>query len=64
VLIAHFLGVDHVGHTFGPNHYVMADKLRQMNEAVARIIALIDDETILFVLGDHGMTEDGNHGVC
>lgn len=22
----------------------------------------VDDETVVFVLGDHGMTEDGNHG--
>lgn len=22
----------------------------------------MDDETVVFVLGDHGMTEDGNHG--
>ncbi|CAN0531467.1 unnamed protein product, partial [Scytosiphon promiscuus] len=22
----------------------------------------VDDDTVVFVLGDHGMTEDGNHG--
>lgn len=34
VLIAHFLGVDHCGHRFGPYHPAMADKLFQMNEVI------------------------------
>lgn len=34
VLVAHFLGVDHVGHTFGPASQAMADKLDQMNTAL------------------------------
>ena len=34
VLIAHFLGVDHCGHRFGPNHPAMADKLEQMDQMI------------------------------
>lgn len=34
VLIAHFLGVDHCGHRFGPNHPAMQEKLSQMNEMI------------------------------
>ena len=34
VLIAHFLGVDHCGHRFGPNHPAMAEKLSQMDEVI------------------------------
>lgn len=34
LLIAHFLGVDHCGHTFGPLHPAMADKLRQMDSVL------------------------------
>ena len=34
VLIAHFLGVDHCGHTFGPYHSAMEDKLTQMNNVI------------------------------
>lgn len=30
-LIAHFLGVDHCGHTFGPFHQRMTEKLTQMD---------------------------------
>ena len=31
VMIGHFLGVDHCGHKFGPNHPEMASKLTQMD---------------------------------
>lgn len=33
-VIAHFLGVDHVGHTYGPSHWTMAEKLTQMNDVI------------------------------
>jgi GPI ethanolamine phosphate transferase 3 subunit O len=38
VLIAHFLGVDHVGHTFGPSHPAMEHKLAQMDGALRTLI--------------------------
>lgn len=62
VIVAHFLGVDHCGHRYGPNHPQMAAKLAQMNEAVLQVIAGMDNDTLLFVLGDHGMTQTGDHG--
>ncbi|GAA6094886.1 GPI ethanolamine phosphate transferase 3 isoform X1 [Tachysurus ichikawai] len=34
VLIAHFLGVDHCGHRFGPDHPAMAEKLTQMDGVI------------------------------
>lgn len=34
VLVAHFLGVDHCGHRFGPDHPAMADKLIQMDGVI------------------------------
>ncbi|CAN0041921.1 unnamed protein product, partial [Scytosiphon promiscuus] len=62
VLVAHFLGVDHVGHTFGPGSQAMEDKLDQMDAALRTVFEGVHDDTVVFVLGDHGMTEDGNHG--
>jgi len=32
VMIAHFLGVDHVGHKYGPNQPQMGRKLREVNQ--------------------------------
>ena len=34
LVIGHMLGVDHVGHTYGPSHWTMAEKLTQMNAFV------------------------------
>lgn len=38
VLIGHFLGVDHCGHKFGPNHPEMASKLTQMDTVLRYIL--------------------------
>ncbi|GFO44729.1 GPI ethanolamine phosphate transferase 3-like [Plakobranchus ocellatus] len=62
VTIAHFLGVDHCGHRYGPNHESMKDKLLQMNDVIRNVTRLMQDDTILFVMGDHGMTRTGDHG--
>jgi phosphatidylinositol glycan class O len=34
IIIAHFLGVDHCGHRYGPYHSEMARKLTEMNEVI------------------------------
>lgn len=62
LLIGHCLGVDHVGHRFGPDHGVMRDKLSQMDAFVRRLADAIDDDTLLVVMGDHGMDAKGDHG--
>ena len=61
-LIGHFLGVDHVGHRVGPDHPSMEAKLRQMNDVLTRVVEKMDDDTLLIVLGDHGMDRSGDHG--
>ncbi|KAF9377874.1 mannose-ethanolamine phosphotransferase gpi13 [Podila verticillata] len=62
LLIAHFLGVDHCGHTFGPNDPHMADKLEQMNDQLEQVIASVSDDTLVVIMGDHGMNQQGDHG--
>ncbi|KAL7472762.1 hypothetical protein ACHAXS_013127 [Conticribra weissflogii] len=67
LIVAHFLGVDHVGHTYGPNDPHMTSKLHQMDVSLAETLDAMDaapsDSCVAaLVLGDHGMTEDGNHG--
>lgn len=51
-----------MGHAYQANHREMKRKLNEMNEVIKNIISKMDNSTILFVMGDHGMTEDGNHG--
>ena len=60
--IGHGLGVDHVGHRVGPEHPVMKAKLEQMNDFLSELVSVIDEDTLLVLLGDHGMDRRGNHG--
>ncbi|CAG8491105.1 2409_t:CDS:10 [Acaulospora morrowiae] len=75
VLIFHYLGLDHVGHSSGPHSPLMFPKQQEMDDVAKTIFETIvkqDDIRIkqdenakptLFVLcGDHGMNEVGNHG--
>ena len=62
VIFGHFLGVDHAGHRYGPDHPAMTEKLRQMNKVIEDIMHSIDSETLLVVMGDHGMDGKGDHG--
>lgn len=61
-LIGHFLGVDHVGHRVGPDHPTMRAKQEQMNDVLTRVVDKLDEDTLLVVLGDHGMDRKGDHG--
>lgn len=60
--IGHFLGVDHVGHRVGPSGEAMRAKLKQMDNVLRKLTEEIDDDTLLIVLGDHGMDLKGDHG--
>ena len=62
VVIGHYLGVDHAGHRYGPDHPAMTEKLRQMDGVFRRLIEALDEETLLVVMGDHGMDTKGDHG--
>lgn len=62
LLVGHFLGVDHAGHRYGPDHPAMNAKLTQMDVFIRRLTAMIDDDTLLVVMGDHGMDVKGDHG--
>ncbi|ORY85430.1 alkaline-phosphatase-like protein [Protomyces lactucae-debilis] len=62
VAIAHCLGVDHVGHRYGPDHPEMIRKQRQMNSWIQQLMDTVDDETLIIVMGDHGMNPLGDHG--
>ncbi|KAI0804684.1 hypothetical protein BC629DRAFT_1590921 [Irpex lacteus] len=61
-LIGHFLGVDHVGHRLGPDHPTMKTKLEQMDQVLRDVVDLLDDDTLLILMGDHGMDRKGDHG--
>lgn len=33
-----------------------------MSDSISQVISVLENDTILFVMGDHGSTLDGNHG--
>uniref|UniRef100_A0A5B7BMG7 Putative Alkaline-phosphatase-like family protein n=1 Tax=Davidia involucrata TaxID=16924 RepID=A0A5B7BMG7_DAVIN len=67
--ILHYLGLDHVGHIGGRNSVLMGPKLNEMDEVVKMIhLSAIQSQdndqgqTLLMIVSDHGMTDNGNHG--
>ncbi|KTW32537.1 mannose-ethanolamine phosphotransferase GPI13 [Pneumocystis jirovecii RU7] len=62
ILIAHYLGLDHSGHKYGPNHNQTTRKLVEMDVTIRKIIDKLQNDTLLIVFGDHGMDIKGDHG--
>lgn len=67
VLIAHFTGVDHAGHTFFADHPATRRKLRETDATVREALAAVEAspraaETVVLIFGDHGMSDEGDHG--
>ena len=62
-LILHYLGLDHIGHKGGAFSKFMPNKQTEMDNVIKDIYNnLIDEDSLLVVLGDHGMNDVGNHG--
>jgi GPI ethanolamine phosphate transferase 3 subunit O len=62
LLVTHFLGIDHAGHTFYANHSEIERKVIETEKYIEDIINLMPEDATLLLYGDHGMTNDGNHG--
>lgn len=56
------LGIDHIGHTLDAHNTFLWDKEREYSDFLREVYKKIDNETVLIVLADHGMTNEGNHG--
>ena len=62
ILILHYLGLDHVGHSLGPAHPRKAEKLAELRQELQRTIKQLNPADLIAVTGDHGMTSEGGHG--
>jgi hypothetical protein len=62
LLVAHFLGLDHIGHTHHAHHPLMAQRLRRVDAVLERVVAALPEDAVLLLFGDHGMTDEGEHG--
>lgn len=61
-MLVHMIGVDCAGHTYGSRSPQIERKLLDTETFIEEVIRLMDQDTTLVVFGDHGMTEEGNHG--
>ncbi|KAI3383239.1 hypothetical protein SNEBB_009197, partial [Seison nebaliae] len=70
ILILHYLGLDHIGHSITPNKQNVEWKLREMDETIFFTISRLmekclmneNERTVLIITGDHGMAKEGGHG--
>lgn len=66
VLVLHYLGLDHIGHSHGPSSPLVDRKLAEMDDILSVIHGSLskrtDESHLILVTGDHGMTTAGNHG--
>lgn len=67
LVVVHFLGIDHAGHSFHASHPHIERKLNQFNVVLRNISQQLqsakdDVRRMILVFGDHGMTESGDHG--
>eukprot|EP00899_Mesostigma_viride_P026944 jgi/Mesvir1/7434/Mv19215-RA.1 len=69
MLILHFSGVDHIGHTQGRAGQLMLPKLSEMDAVIEDVHARLrardvarGTRSLLLVLSDHGMNAKGSHG--
>ncbi|KZN83860.1 GPI ethanolamine phosphate transferase [Penicillium chrysogenum] len=66
-LVFHFPGMDHIGHTGGPESPYILRKQQEMDFIIREIYTAIESQphlssTLFVVAGDHGMNQQGNHG--
>lgn len=67
-LILHYLGLDHIGHVYGPQARpdLIRDKLTEMDKVIQRLHTQLTTskkpKSLILVTGDHGMANAGGHG--
>lgn len=64
-MILHYLGLDHIGHKGGAKSANMPSKQLEIDSVVRYIYDSLlskDNNTLMVLLGDHGMNDAGNHG--
>jgi GPI ethanolamine phosphate transferase 3 subunit O len=62
LMMGHIIGIDSAGHTFNSGHPEIERKLLDTEHLINEVMQLMDDQTTLVIFGDHGMTDQGNHG--
>lgn len=65
IMFLHYLGLDHIGHVYGPYSSLVPGKLKEMDEVFHKLNAGLKHRignVMYIVTGDHGMKDSGGHG--
>lgn len=62
LLILHYLGLDHIGHSIGALNPLIEEKLSEMDDVIHQIYSHMNENDLLIITGDHGMIDQGGHG--
>lgn len=58
----HIISLDALGHSYGTNHINIQKALKRADDLVNHLYRNMDDDTLLVVTSDHGVTNEGAHG--
>lgn len=58
----HIISLDSFGHTYGTEHAIIKECLLRADRLINDLYDDMDDETLLVVTSDHGVTNEGAHG--
>lgn len=61
-LFAHFISLDSFGHTYGTENEKIKETLIRFNLYLKEIYGKMDNDTLMVVVSDHGVTNEGAHG--
>ncbi|KAI5185421.1 GPI ethanolamine phosphate transferase 3 subunit O [Nematocida homosporus] len=62
VVILHLISPDSYGHLYGTDSLEVQKALVLIDQFIERVYRNLDDETLVAVLSDHGVNDDGSHG--
>lgn len=62
ICFAHIIALDALGHIHGTDKNIIAAELKQINEFLVNVYNKLDDETLMILASDHGVTNEGCHG--
>ena len=59
VMVLHYLGLDHIGHTSGPRSPLIPAKLKEMDNVIQDIFQNFHrNDTLIVICGDHGNRQE------
>ncbi|KAM0681062.1 mannose-ethanolamine phosphotransferase gpi13 [Glugoides intestinalis] len=62
IKFVHTISLDAFGHKYGINHFELKDAQYRADKLITDFYNNMDDDTLLIVTSDHGVTDSGAHG--